>query len=151
MTEPWTCRTVSSRALTTAGLTALALPGAAVGLWVALIQSAPFFGEQPDADDMLLSTLALWSAASVCVLAALCLVANGARLAWLVPVLPAALLAAAALTNDDRIDSVPASGAPGVTAGDVGSAVGAAWVVPTSWALVVVLVVAVVRRVRARA
>ena len=151
MPDPWTSRPLSRRALTTAGVTALALPGALVALYVAAIEAASFFGEPPDADQLLKATLACWSAASVFAVAALCLLADGARLARLVQLLPGGLLATLALTPADQSRPEAPSVAQGLSAGEVGQALGTAWVVPTSWVLVVLLVVAVVRRVRQRA
>ncbi|MER7474744.1 hypothetical protein [Micromonospora sp. NPDC000018] len=114
----------------------LSLPGAAWSLYAGLIASAPFFGEQPSPTDRATTTAAVLSGASLWLVTAL-LTAVMFRRA-VVPVLSAlaaAGFAAAALSV--RQPRAPLSAAD--SAGWL-----SAWTPPTSWAIVLWGVVALV-------
>ncbi|WP_189330555.1 hypothetical protein [Actinoplanes ianthinogenes] len=105
----------------------LALPGAAWSVWVALIASAPFFGETATAQDHATSAAAMLSGASLWLVTAACsvLVSRGVA----VPVLSgiaAAVFAALSLGVGPR--------APLSSADEAGW--GAAWTLPTGWVVI---------------
>jgi hypothetical protein len=117
----------------------MAFPGTALGILCSAVASAPWFGEAPSATRMADAEATVLSSASLLLVAGLVSLAVSRR--WLALALAgpaAALLCLVALTAPERAPLRLATSEDWTTA----------WSLPTSWAVLLIAVLAVGRRLR---